>query len=149
MQSHKPSPWPKLAAILAGAFVLRLALSLVFYGHSTDMGCFLAWGNAMAEGGPGAFYTSGFFADYPPGYMYVLWLTGSIAKLLGLSYGGSGHVLLTKMPAILCDLAAAYVVFRMADKRLPRRISLLLLPIISLRCRTVISWMSTVEDASS
>jgi len=128
----KPSPWPKLAAILAGAFVLRLALSLVFYGHSTDMGCFLAWGNAMAEGGPGAFYTSGFFSDYPPGYMYVLWLTGGIAKLLGLSYGGSGHVLLTKMPAILCDLAAAYVVFRMADKRLPRRTALLLCGLVAL-----------------
>ena len=85
----------------------------------------------MAEGGPGAFYTSGFFADYPPGYMYVLWLTGGIAKLLGLSYGGSGHVLLTKMPAILCDLAAAYVVFRLADKRLPRRTALLLCGLVA------------------
>lgn len=57
------------------------------------------------------------FADYPPGYMYVLWLTGSIAKMLGLTYGSAGYVLLTKMPAILADLGAAYLVYQMAAKR--------------------------------
>lgn len=106
-----------LACILFGAFLLRGLLSLLVYGHPTDISCFMAWSNALAENGPAAFYTSGMFADYPPGYMYVLWLTGSIAKMLGLTYGSAGYVLLTKMPAILADLGAAYLVYQMAAKR--------------------------------
>lgn len=125
-EGEKRSANVQLGLILGLAFLLRCALSLLFYGHSTDIACFMAWANTLAENGPGAFYTSGMFADYPPGYMYVLWFTGSLAKWLNLSYGGAGYVLLTKMPAILCDLGAAYLVFRMADKRFERRVALAL-----------------------
>lgn len=128
----KPPAALQVGCVLALAFLLRLLLSVVVYGHKTDMACFLAWGNALAEGGPGAFYTSGMFADYPPGYMYVLWFTGSLAKWLGLPYGGAGHVLLTKMPAILCDLGAAYLAFSMADKRFSRRAALVLCGVVAL-----------------
>jgi len=104
-------------AALTAALVLRCVLSLIFYGHSTDINCFMAWGNALAENGPGSFYTSGMFADYPPGYMYILWLLGMLGRFLGLSYGGAGHVLLIKMPAILADLLAAWLVYRLARRR--------------------------------
>ncbi len=103
-----------LAAILILAFFVRSILSVFVKGHSTDIACFMTWANLLAENGPAAFYTSGLFADYPPGYMYVLWLVGSIAKLLGITYGSAGHVLLVKMPAILADLLAAYLVYRIA-----------------------------------
>lgn len=105
-----------LCGILVGAFLVRYLLSVVIYGHPTDISCFMAWSNALANGGLSQFYTSGMFADYPPGYMYVLWLTGSIAKWLGLSYGSAGYVLLTKMPSILADLGAAYLVYKMAAR---------------------------------
>ncbi len=130
-EQGQPSARVQAGAILVLAFFLRLLLSLVFYGHATDMSCFLAWGNALAENGPGAFYTSGMFADYPPGYMYVLWFTGSLAKWLGLSYGSAGHVLLTKMPAILCDLLAAWLIFRMAEKRFTRKTALVLCAVVA------------------
>ena len=107
-----------LAMLLAAAFLLRVTLSLIVYGHPTDIQCFMAWGNALAENGYGAFYTSGMFADYPPGYMHVLGFTSGLAKLLGLTYGSDGYVLLTKMPAILCDIGCAYFVYRAALKRL-------------------------------
>lgn len=132
VRPQEPGPEAKspskaqLGVILFLAFALRCVLSLAFYGHSTDIGCFMAWANALAENGPAAFYTSGMFADYPPGYMYVLWFIGSLARLLKLNFGGASYVLLTKMPAILCDLAAAYLVFTMADKRFSRRVSLAL-----------------------
>lgn len=125
-EGGKPSASRQLALVFFLAFALRCVLSLVFYGHSTDINCFMAWANALAEHGPGAFYTSGMFADYPPGYMYVLWFTGSLAKGLGLSFGSAGYVLLTKMPAILCDLIAAYMVFHMADRHFSRRVALAL-----------------------
>ena len=130
VNSEKTSFGPA-ALLLLAAFCVRCALSVIFYGHSTDINCFMAWAYYLAEGGPGVFYTSGFFADYPPGYMYVLWLAGSIAKLLNISYGSTAHALLIKMPAILTDLAAAYVVYRLASKRYSFNVSLALMAFVA------------------
>lgn len=44
-----------LALILASAFIVRLILSLIFFGHSTDINCFMAWGNAALNGGLSGF----------------------------------------------------------------------------------------------
>lgn len=120
----------QLTAMLLGAFLLRCILSLVFYGHSTDITCFMYWANSMAEAGPANFYTSGTFADYPPGYMYILWLMGGIAKLLKLSYGSAGYVLLIKMPSILADLLAGYIIYKLAAKRYSHQKSLLLMGLV-------------------
>ena len=109
-------PHMELCAILVGALVLRIALSLIFVGHSTDINCFMAWGNAMLNG-PENFYTSGMFADYPPGYMYVCGALAALARLLHLSYGSAGYVLLFKLPATLADIGAAYFIYRLAKKR--------------------------------
>ena len=35
------------------------------------------WAGNLADHGPSGFYDRGFFADYTPGYLYVLWLVGS------------------------------------------------------------------------
>ncbi len=126
------APRYSVFVLLAGAFLLRVLLSLLVYGHPTDIQCFMAWGNALAANGYGAFYTSGMFADYPPGYMHVLGLTSRLANLLGLSYGSDGYVLLTKMPAILCDLLCAYFVYDAAKKRLSERTALWLCALFAL-----------------
>lgn len=110
---EKSTSW--LYILLAAAFVLRLVLSLVFVGHSTDLNCFMAWGNAVLNG-PAQFYTSGMFADYPPGYMYVCGLLAAIGNALGLSYGSAGYVFLFKLPSTAADLAAAYLLYRIAKK---------------------------------
>ncbi len=120
-----------VALLLLAAFCIRCALSVIFYGHSTDLNCFMAWAYYLAEDGPSVFYTSGFFADYPPGYMYVLWFVGSISKLLNLSYGSTAHALLIKMPAILADLGAAYLIYSMASKRYSHNVSLALMAFVA------------------
>lgn len=108
----------KLILLLIAGFIFRCVLSLIFVGHSTDIGCFLAWSHRLAADGPGTFYITGMFADYPPGYMSVLYLLGLVSNLIGLSYGSAGQILLIKMPAILTDLALAYWVYRLSVKRL-------------------------------
>ncbi len=120
-----------LAVILAGAFLLRVLLSKIIYGHPTDINCFMAWGNAMAQNGCAAFYTSGMFADYPPGYMYVLGAMAKLAGALGLSYGSDAYVLLIKLPAILCDVASAYFVYRIAKTKFTQRTALWLCALIA------------------
>ncbi len=104
----------KIVLLLGGGLLLRMLLSFVFVGHATDISCFMAWADAMAQLGPSGFYASGMFADYPPGYMYLLWPIGVLRQALGLSYDSALFVLLLKMPSILADLLSAYLVYRIA-----------------------------------
>ena len=104
-----------LIALLFLAFGLRLICSLIFYGHSTDINCFMAWGSAVLDG-PGKFYTSGMFADYPPGYMYVCGALTALARFMNLDYGSAGYVFLFKIPATVCDLVSAFVIYKLARR---------------------------------
>ena len=109
-------PQLALMIILLGAFIARAILSLIFYGHPTDIGCFMAWGNMVFENGAQNFYTSGAFADYPPGYMYVCGALAGLCKLLGIPYGSDGMALLFKMPSTIADLVTVYLLYRIAKK---------------------------------
>ena len=74
-----------LVILLLLGLALRLTIAYVLFpgsGFSSDIGTFTAWATTLAERGPGQFYTSTSFADYPPGYLYVLWLVGGLGQLL-------------------------------------------------------------------
>ena len=125
-------PWRPISLILIAAFVLRGILSVIFVGLSNDIACFLSWGNTMAQYGPAGFYANAGFADYPPGYMYVLWLLGSIHNLFGLPYGNPLHLILIKLVAICADLFSAYLVYRIAGRLgVSRKRALLLMGIVA------------------
>ncbi|MDP3447859.1 MAG: glycosyltransferase family 39 protein [Eubacteriales bacterium] len=109
-------PQLALMIILLGAFVVRAVLSILFYGHPTDIGCFMAWGNMVAEDGVSSFYTSGVFTDYPPGYMYICGALSSLCKLLGIPFGSDGMALLFKMPSTFADMATAFLLYHLAKK---------------------------------
>ncbi len=107
----------RILVLTGAALLIRALLSAFFVGHSTDIGCFLGWADGMAEFGPAGFYTKSTFADYPPGYMYVLWIFGSLRRVLGLDYGNAFYVFLIKLPAILADLFSAYIVYKLALRK--------------------------------
>lgn len=121
-----------IIAILGSAFVLRVILSLIFVGHSTDIACFTSWSDTLARVGMGSFYTTTSFCDYPPGYMYILWIVGKVGGLLGLSTGSPLYIILLKLPSILADLALAYIVYRLAAKRFSRNVTIALTAITAL-----------------
>jgi Gpi18-like mannosyltransferase len=120
-----------LAILLLCAFLFRMVLSFVFYGHPTDIACFMSWSNSMVEYGPSGFYELAGFADYPPGYMYVLWAMGLIARLFNLPYGSAGYALLVKLPSIFADLLAAYIVYKLAKKHFSEKTSFLLAALVA------------------
>ncbi len=61
--------------ILGVAMRLLVARS---QGFPSDVGTFMAWAEKLAAVGPGRFYEPGYFSDYPPGFLYVLWLLGAL-----------------------------------------------------------------------
>ncbi len=99
--------------LMALALVVRIVAALSNYGHETDMSCFFAWSGMVYEGGFANFYQG---AEYPPGYMYILYVIGWIRDWAVLDNSGFG-LLLIKLPAILCDLALGWIVYKVASKK--------------------------------
>lgn len=62
-----------LLVLLLGALAVRVLLVATTDGYLYDTNTFSAWAGLLNERGLSGFYTGGFFADYPPGYMFVLW----------------------------------------------------------------------------
>jgi len=99
--------------------LLRAAIGgpyLPFSGFRVDVGDFAIWAGRMAAHGPGEFYQEGYLADYPPGYMYVLWLLGGIGELFRPILHLSITPGLVKVPGILADAGIAWVLFLYARR---------------------------------
>lgn len=105
----------------AAAFVLRVILAGAYKGHETDMNCFLGWAGAVFEHGFREFYTLDMFHDYPPGYMYVLYIAGAINKLFGFS-GGISYVVI-KLPAIICDIITGVFIYKISKRKFSDAVS--------------------------
>ena len=103
--------------IMAVALIVRYIAAAKYFGNETDMNFFIAWGDMIFKDGIGNFYSSDSFTDYPPGYMYILYMVGAIRHVLGVAWNSTLSVMLTKTPAIIADLATAYLLFRIAGKR--------------------------------
>ena len=102
--------------MLGGALLLRLVLALVTDGYPYDMSCFVAWGDKLAAEGPAAFYSEGYFADYPPGYLWVLGLVGAIRAALHIAYESKWTYFLLALVPSLCDCGLAWLVYRTAKR---------------------------------
>ncbi|MCL1963685.1 MAG: phospholipid carrier-dependent glycosyltransferase, partial [Firmicutes bacterium] len=110
--------WLMIGGVMALAALVRLWLMVTQPGYETDMNCFYAWALRMANVGPNAFYSPDIFCDYPPGYMYPLWLTGALLKLFGAAEMGRMARVMVKLMPVAADLAAVCVIFAAGRKRL-------------------------------
>lgn len=114
--------------ILLGALIVRVALSLIFYGHRTDINCFTQWGKRLVENGAAHFYDD--WCDYPPGYMLVLGFMSWIDKLIGRP-SADLTALLVKIPCIIADLVCAFIAYRIARKTMNRTPAVALLALVA------------------
>lgn len=117
--------WSNIGFFLMTALLVRLLGAVAYRGHSSDMSCFLGWASRVFDGGFSNFYSTETFTDYPPGYMYVLYIIGGIRKLFHLSYDSTITIILTKMPAMICDLITGWLIYKIAIKRLNEKSSIL------------------------
>ncbi|HYR92954.1 MAG TPA: phospholipid carrier-dependent glycosyltransferase, partial [Methylomirabilota bacterium] len=90
-----------IASVIAVGVLLRLVV-LRSPGFPSDVATFQAWAERLSEIGPARFYEPGYFSDYPPGYLYVLWLLGALldGELLRLA---------VKAMSIPADVAIAVI----------------------------------------
>ncbi len=108
--------WPVLLLALVLAVCLRLITAAVYTGYATDMACFKYWSQAAYEGGLSNFYTSDMFADYPPGYMYVLYVLGFIRSAFAIDPGSMLFTVIVKLPSILAEAGLALFAYKVAGR---------------------------------
>ncbi|WP_339279786.1 glycosyltransferase family 39 protein [Paenibacillus sp. FSL W8-1187] len=109
--------------VLGAGLLLRLLLAPTMQGHPVDYTDFSLWAQRAYETGLNGFFEDGVFADYPPGYIYVLWVLGMLKSALGLGFGAGPEILLVKLPALLADLAAGWLLYDLARRRFGTRLS--------------------------
>jgi Gpi18-like mannosyltransferase/predicted membrane-bound dolichyl-phosphate-mannose-protein mannosyltransferase len=116
-----------LVALLVIGLLLRgfiAGILLPQSGFRIDTGDFTTWAMRLAAGGPGEFYETGYFADYPPGYLYVLWGLGSIGAALEPVFGLNITGGLVKLPGIFGDLGAATLLFLLCRRYFSDRVAI-------------------------
>jgi dolichyl-phosphate-mannose-protein mannosyltransferase len=101
--------WWMLAAL---ALFIRFVI-MPYGGFPVDIGTFKAWAIALTEKGPRAFYGEG-FADYLPGYLYILWIIGEINAYV--RFNDQAFLFALKLPAVIADLTAGWLVFSIARR---------------------------------
>ncbi len=99
-----------LAVILIAGLVLRVAF-VRSQGFATDAGDFSTWAVSLASHHLANFYASTSFADYPPGYLYVLWTIGELYAALAPHGNPELLAILVKSPAILMDFIDGALLF--------------------------------------
>ncbi|MHA7964783.1 glycosyltransferase family 39 protein [Paenibacillus sp. CAU 1782] len=110
---------PNLLALGFGlGLALRIAIGLTNEGYVNDMALFAYWSDHAVNQGLANFYHTDIFVDYPPGYIYILYILGVVKGWLGIHNGTTAALLLYKLPAILADLTAAAVLYRVSRAKL-------------------------------
>ena len=79
-----PARQGSLAWALPALLLLGLVVRLFFIGNEgfkTDVNTYVAWALGLSQHGFASFYSRIGFADYPPGYFYILAAVGHLWRL--------------------------------------------------------------------
>jgi len=95
--------------IVVALWLVKTLALLAFPGFGVDVGSYQAWAMQIANLGPAQTYQQGYFLDYPPGYLYALWIAGLIVRMTGAT--GDFMRIIIESPALVADVFLSIVVF--------------------------------------
>ena len=105
------------ALIALLAVVLRMIIAYVLLpenaGFTADLEAFRFWAADLGENGPLGAYSRGYFLDYLPGYLWILWPLGTLSGVLTGSFDPG---VLIKLPGILADGLLILATVRLASE---------------------------------
>ena len=104
---------PKILLILI--LILRVSLFYIPPFH-IDMNGWIAWSLRLMQVGPSNFYSPNFFADYFPGYLYILWVAGSIFNFFSLPINSFSFEFFLKSITTIFDIASAFYIYKIVLK---------------------------------
>ncbi len=99
------------------AFITRISFAFFGGGFEVDLNLFQAWGSLVhTEDFSNVYKQTHTYLDYPPGYLYVLYVLEAVRELFNLNFSSSAYFGILKLPAILADLACGYLIYIYAKK---------------------------------
>ncbi|GAE89764.1 hypothetical protein [Acetivibrio straminisolvens] len=117
-------PISQNAFIIVGVAIILIRLILTTIpSYQVDMGGYRAWSLYLAEKGPKGLYET-FHIVYAPAYMYMLWITGIIAK--AFSVNAATHAFLIKLWAVASELVGAYLIYKIGKRYGKERLGFIL-----------------------
>lgn len=103
-------------------FATRIVFGWVFTGHPYDIRIFENWAKTAANGLVQV-YSNGQMSDYPPLYMYILWIIGKLTSVDALS---NNMTIIIKLPSVLADMITSFLLFKLAKKYVSSDIAVLI-----------------------
>jgi Gpi18-like mannosyltransferase len=97
---------------LAIALALHILLIILPIAFWLDINLFKFWAVNLVQQGLADFYSFS-NSDYPPAYLYVLWIVGKVYQLFDPAFSHTDGVLLmalVKLPVVLADIGSAFLV---------------------------------------
>lgn len=102
--------------LLVVAGIMQIIMAAMYLGNETDMNCFLSWSDMIFNDGISQFYKADAFTDYPPGYMYILYVAGALKHMFHTEWNSTLSVIIVKMPSIIANLGTAWLLYQIAKK---------------------------------
>ena len=103
---------PYFVLFALGSLIRLFAMLFIDLPFTSDVFAFQFWAVHLYEGGLSYFYYSETFTDYPPAYMYVLYLIGAIRAAMGEpDFHSPAFTRLIFMPAVISDIVTGLVFY--------------------------------------
>lgn len=96
-------------------FAIHIIAAASYRGYEFDMNCFSGWAESAFENGLSKFYISDGFHDYPPGYIYILYVLGALKHLFALD--GAVWWVVLKLPSIVADIAVGFLAYKVSHEK--------------------------------
>lgn len=128
-----------MISVTAAGLILRVLIGLAVPGYPADMSCWTAWSQAAAGSSFFSAYENTSFLDYPPGYLYILHILGSLGNMLGIECGTSLYNLLLKIPSILADLGMAWILYSIGKRENKVKLGLLIAVLYAINPLTILN----------
>ena len=116
--------WQAVVLTAIIIFVTRSITAWITPGYLYDQNTFTLWGLRMAEVPANEFYAEGYFADYPPGYLWVLKLVGMVLLHWNISVGSKLAGLILAIPVIIGESLLGGLLVYTAQKRVGQKAGL-------------------------
>lgn len=115
--NYYPRNFNPVIFLILITFIVRL-LFITKSGYVTDINTFKSWSIALSDNGLKNFYYADMFTDYPPLYMYFLYVIGKIATLVDLAFDSTAFTILIKLNAIIFDTITVVLLYKIGCKKL-------------------------------
>lgn len=113
--------YPKYFNPILIIVILTILVRLIFIsetGYISDINTFKSWALMLGKDGLQNFYYADAFTDYPPAYMYILFIIGKIYLIFNINTTSLLSTIIIKSPAIIFDVLTVALIYKISIKRM-------------------------------